>query len=255
MCAMYKEHPTFVQPENEEAQVWRYMDFTKFVALLESRALFFSRVDKLGDPFEGSWPIPNILARELVPEDVPEEGRSKYLEAMGSLGKALKEWPKLNAVNCWHMNSHESAAMWKLYLKSDEGVAVQSKYCKLRDSIIDHETVHLGIVNYIDYQTQGVDPRFFFSSIVHKRKSFEHEQEIRAVVTKWPVAVNNIADFTKETIGHGVEISVDLAILIERVFVAPTAPTWFTNVVRGVIKRYGFNFEVHQSRLTDQPMF
>ena len=24
------------------------------------------------------------------------------------------------AVNCWHLNEHESAAMWKVYLKSNE---------------------------------------------------------------------------------------------------------------------------------------
>ena len=35
------------------------------------------------------------------------------------------------AVNCWHINEHESAAMWDLYLKSNEGIAIQSTYQKL----------------------------------------------------------------------------------------------------------------------------
>ena len=30
------------------------MDFTKFVSLLDKRALFFAGADTLGDPFEGS---------------------------------------------------------------------------------------------------------------------------------------------------------------------------------------------------------
>ena len=50
---MYKEHPTFIQPENEGIKVWRYMDFTKFVLLIDSRRLYFTRADKFDDPFEG----------------------------------------------------------------------------------------------------------------------------------------------------------------------------------------------------------
>ena len=42
------------------ATLWRYMDFTKLVSLLEHRAIFFARADKLGDPFEGAWSNVNL---------------------------------------------------------------------------------------------------------------------------------------------------------------------------------------------------
>ena len=42
------------------------MDFTKFVSLLEKRALFFARADQLGDPFEGAIPINNIKSRLVL---------------------------------------------------------------------------------------------------------------------------------------------------------------------------------------------
>ena len=35
------------------------------------------------------------------------------------------------AINCWHLNDHESAAMWKLYLKSNEGIVIQSTFTNL----------------------------------------------------------------------------------------------------------------------------
>jgi hypothetical protein len=60
---MIEEHPEFVAPPNLNVRICRYLDFTKFGALLESRALFFSRLDKLGDPFEGSWQVPNVSTR------------------------------------------------------------------------------------------------------------------------------------------------------------------------------------------------
>ena len=53
---MHKEHEYLDIPP-DDVVLWRYMDFTKFVSLLEKSALFFPRADKLGDPFEGYWPI------------------------------------------------------------------------------------------------------------------------------------------------------------------------------------------------------
>ena len=56
---MYQELPIFELPP-DDATLWRYMDFTKFVSLLEKQALFFSKPDRLGDPFEGSLPKKNL---------------------------------------------------------------------------------------------------------------------------------------------------------------------------------------------------
>ena len=57
---MYKEHPIFKSPDNENEKIWRYTDFTKFVSLMDRQSLFFARADKLGDPFEGSRTKLNI---------------------------------------------------------------------------------------------------------------------------------------------------------------------------------------------------
>ena len=40
---------------DEEFKVWRYMDFTKFVSMLENGGLF-SRLDKMGDQLEMTFP-------------------------------------------------------------------------------------------------------------------------------------------------------------------------------------------------------
>lgn len=40
-----------LQPPSEDLVIWRYMDFTKFVSLLETRSIFFVRVAQLDDPF------------------------------------------------------------------------------------------------------------------------------------------------------------------------------------------------------------
>lgn len=52
------EHPLFTTPD-DKYPIWRYMDFTKFVSMLASSGVYFSRADLLGDPFEGSFSAAN----------------------------------------------------------------------------------------------------------------------------------------------------------------------------------------------------
>lgn len=114
--------------------------------------------------------------------------------------------------------------------------------------------MYVGLVKYIDYETEWIDAGNLLSPFVHKRKSFEHEREIRALVTKWPKGENGI-DFNQETIDYGLKVKVDVERLIEKIFVAPSSPAWFADLVRAVVQRYGYDFQVVQSKLNDQPVF
>lgn len=48
--------------------LWRYMDFVKFVSLVEMSALWFSRLGALQDKYEGTIPEPSY--REMKARDV-----------------------------------------------------------------------------------------------------------------------------------------------------------------------------------------
>ena len=255
---MYVEHDVFIQPDNEEIKVWRYMDFTKLISLIDKRRLFFTRADKFNDPFEGSYPKINVEARGYLPEEVTKdmapETIKKITESLKKSGELNKHWPRFTAINCWHMNDHESAAMWDLYLKSDEGVAIQSTYSKLKKSLTDEEDILLGVVKYIDYDTEYLESGNILSPFMHKRKSFEHEREVRAINLKWPFG-EGFESIENDTIEFGVEIKTDLEVLIEKIYVAPNSPAWFSELVRSAVNRYGYTFEVVHSRLNDSPLF
>jgi len=255
---MYGEHPAFVQPNDEEIKVWRYMDFTKLISLIDSQRLFFTRADKFNDPFEGSYPKINVQARTQLPEavtkDMTAENIQNLIDTLKKTGEINKYWPKCIAINCWHMSNYESAAMWSLYLKSDEGVAIQSTYSKLKKSLTDDEIIYLGVVKYLDYESEFLDSGNILSPFVHKRKSYEHEKEVRALCVKWPIGGNS-GDLVQGTIDYGLEIKIDLEVLIEKIYVAPNAPVWFSELVRSVVSRYGYGFEVVHSKLNDSPLF
>src|SRR5215211_6876300 len=46
-------------PSNPHIKIWRYMDFAKYMSLLDTGALFFPRSDTLEDPHEGTVTVPN----------------------------------------------------------------------------------------------------------------------------------------------------------------------------------------------------
>jgi hypothetical protein len=64
---MYIAHPVFRESESLKKPIWRYMDFWKFLNLLESKALFFSNSENLGDNFEGR--IPSFVLEKIKLKD------------------------------------------------------------------------------------------------------------------------------------------------------------------------------------------
>ena len=63
---MYKEHNSF-ESIDDNKKIWRYMDFTKFIDILENEALFFTRSDRFEDKFEGTLPIANeVIKRKKI---------------------------------------------------------------------------------------------------------------------------------------------------------------------------------------------
>ena len=95
-------HP--IQPPGH-AVLWRYMDFTRFLSMLDKGALFFARVDKLGDPFEGALPRANI---EVMWPKWYGEGQIGWAATRRMFTHFHRENRKFVVVNCWHEGDHET---------------------------------------------------------------------------------------------------------------------------------------------------
>jgi len=223
----------FQTPERKEQKIWRYLDFTKFVSMLESKSLYFSPTVDMSDPFEGSFSKLNKDFRPLISKVLTEKD--------GHSGWNAKELRESVYLNCWHMNDYESAAMWELYGKSNETVCVQSTYGDYEQSLNDRADV--GIVQYVDYKKDWIPDHDPYLAYLYKRKSYEHEREIRGLMRR-----EDSLDFTEE-------LPVDLNQLINKVYISPTAPQWFSELVKSVVNKYGFEFDVAQSSITDEPFF
>jgi len=251
------QHESFRLPTNKDIPIWRYMDLGKYLSMLNGRGLFFPRATFLGDPFEGSSPRMLVKNREYVRanratdpalvelKDVPD----MFFDQIGAINKTHVQ---KYFVSCWYMGEHESAAMWKLYSSSNESVCVRSTYRRLRLCL--PQCVFIGEVQYIDYDTEAFSPRNLLNYIMHKRLSFSHERELRAIF--WEMDGTPEAQPYKGGIEpSGLTIEVELPSLVERVYVNPTATPWFAKLVEDMTAKCGFSFPVAQSNLSTAPLY
>ncbi len=277
----YEAHQSFQSPEDENASIWRYMDLARFLTILETRAMFFPSVAKLAeqDPFEGRYTSKNALALRFRWENRPESDWKQIgiptREALEARQLLVRE--KLSAshlretvcVSCWHLGDYESDAMWKLYATVHGGVAIRSTVARLRACFSGYEHgVFVGLVQYIDYTNAIIGLSDDFAPCLHKRKSFEHERELRAATMlhgdrppdadRKPIAEEPAASLRLPIqIPQGISVSVDVARLIDSVYVSPLAPGWFVELVRILCKRYettyGMALPVEHSALAAVP--
>jgi hypothetical protein len=178
---------------------------------------------------------------------IPAELTSKEAAKRRFIGEhnlGVMRWSrKLLFISSWHMSNHESVAMWKLYVKSDQGIAVQSTLGRMISSFANSkEDVYIGEVKYVDYEKQQIPSNNVFFLAVHKRMSFEYERELRAIV----LSPENLP---------GISVPIDLNSLILRVFVSPNSPVWIHDLVKKMLIKYGLNKEVIHSGLEKNPMY
>ena len=247
---MYKEHETFNSPR-PDVVLWRYMDLIKFVSILKEQTLFFTRADKLGDPFEGAWPNPSREALQKLFKRLTHlnHHRDTALQAVRNYIKMLS---RFTFINCWHKSDHESAAMWKLYTKDDNGIAIKTNFDSLAKSFISSEVIHIGKISYIDYDLADIfSDQWCFGAFLCKRKSYEHEREVRAIIQIPPTADEQAGDGKR--IVYPQDICVDLSCLIKEVIVSPYAPNWHLELIKSVAACYKLAAPVVRSALADNP--
>ena len=252
---MYTKDPVLILPADQNQTLWRYQDLAKLLSLIQTSKLFFCRVDHLDDPFEGSITKQTEKARLQIHKEIstaypiPQNG---FTELMKGANITLREW---TYVNCWHMNKFESAGMWKLYANDIYSVAIRSSLNRLINAFsVNNLKVCIGQISYVDYELAMIPEGHAFSRIVHKRLSFEHEKELRAIIL---LRENGLEenDSANVLLENGILVSVNLKTLIEQIYISPLAPKWFAETAKKAINNAGFNCEILHSKLNEDPIY
>ena len=125
--------------------------------------------------------------------------------------------------------------MWSLYAPH-HGVAVKSSVGRLIQALqATQRPIEIGTVHYMDFgfPTES-DSEFWLYPEFVKRKSFEHERELRALTIDTDVYRSK--GTSNEITGVGVDI--DVAALLDAVYVAPTLEGWIKDVVKTELKSH-----------------
>lgn len=225
------------------------MDFTKFMWLIDQSALYFPRTDTFLDKWEGAYPKQNSITHLGLYKD---NGQDRIINLR-------KRSSTFYFISCWHLSEHESAAMWDLYKKADVGIGIQSTYKRLKDSIRDEfltEPMYFTKVKYIDYENERFEgPLPELGALIplfHKRKSYEHEKELRIVTS------NFLSDDPNKYVDSppGISFPVDLQTLLQGVYISPNAGRWFKELVESVLRKYELvDVPVHQTELDNEPIY
>ena len=236
---MSKELKGIKQP-SKHATLWRYMSFEKFANVLATGSLFFTRADKYDDKFEG-----------YIPEAIRQ-----YYGSPIRINPSLREYIMCN---CWHYGKEESMGMWDKYHIRNSGIAIKTTMENLKNCLPDTPNIFIGKVDYdvesIGNQNQIKVPEdLSVESLLHylyfyKRKPFEYEQEVRAIIDITSIS----RDVTYES---GKHLEIDVKTLIGKdseVIVSPHADEWIARTLELIVDRCGFRFPVNPSKLLDPP--
>ena len=256
----------------EDTSLWRYMSLDKLVDLLATQELHFTPLASFAksDPFEGYLPAVAMDAdasifrphvedaesawklvedhRKSIGHELTEAERALVEKQIGD----LKATPRLYhaliaksiAVNCWHMNKGESEAMWRLYGDSGKGVAVETTFGALKESIAVRDSafrVHINPVTYLDFFGTKLTPR---DCVVEgqrapllKRISYEHERELRAFIVHVPETARAGLKL-EEWKPVPVRIPVDVNLLVKAVHVSPYPGEPFASSVTRICEKF-----------------
>src|SRR5690554_5603800 len=216
----------------DNTTIFRYMEFTKFMDLLENKKLFFCNSDYFEDGYEG-----------IMPDGFYNKWTCSQRNSHKKVSAVINEVVKAY-INCWNVGENESYALWKIYTAYNSGVAIKSTVGRLKEALCNEE-IEIYKVEYIktfDDLSEDKEPPFYYRVTnstpqlqinkrvkeVYKLDSYSYENEIRAVY------IDNSND-------KGISFDVDLNILINEIYISPFSSDWFYDLIRKIISRKNYN--------------
>ena len=248
--AKIKKDSRLIVPHGNSS-VWRYMSIEKFLSLITSQELFFANTSRVTDQYDGQIPLSN---QQRLLDDLIAKGKSKA-EAESVVNKGLARnnmLRNLSLMNCWSINTHESYALWKIYLEGAKtGIAVKTSFSRLKKALKSAEgndEVYIGQVQYNNSISKIWVDRF--TIFTNKLKYYAFEHELRLFMFYYPKEEGGTG--LRYNFGKGVPINLD--ILIDEIYISPFSPPWFQDVLKETISRINpsLSGKIQMSKIKDQ---
>ena len=116
-----------------DTPLWRYFTHDKFRALIETSAVWFSKLSRFQDAFEGHDPsIARLAEVKIIPDDGTRGSRDRPVPLF-TLPEEVSG-RELTVASCWFEGTTDDRDMWVRYASTD-GLAVRSSASSLVESM------------------------------------------------------------------------------------------------------------------------
>jgi hypothetical protein len=236
---MYQEHHTFTVNKALDKPIWKYLDFWKFLNLLDTKSLYFSNAIGFGDNHEGRIPI---VVQEMMLENDVKKGVTHGRDNINFVERVTR---KLTFISSWTYNNKESFALWKMYAKDKTGIAIKTNLQNLKSSFSKTEKeIYIGEINYFDKNNFNYDTSNLFYPSLVKLDYYSYENEIRCITSISP-------EERKDDNDNGRLIEVNLEELIKTIYISPNSKPEFKKMIELLKKEYNLNFTIEFSEVND----
>ncbi|AIK16054.1 hypothetical protein GZ59_43670 [Pectobacterium atrosepticum] len=265
---------------DDSVRLQRYMNFAKFISLLDNREIFLCKTSLFEDELEGGFTVidemlsdgsaaildnvvNNLLPtvnkqtleereeRNKISADVMKHVEEEpYHTVFGDIEKKDFSHQELHErikdfidVCCWHSNEKESMAMWKIYGEDDFAVCVITDVGNIKRSIIKNKEYKILIakVKYLIYEDEHFKQEHPLAQYMHKTDFYSYENEVRII------GYDPTSNIYEERKASGTRIGVNLQELVQEIRVSSTAPDWFLGLVRSICKKFSLDVQVCRS--------
>jgi len=221
------------------------MSFSRFLWLLQKKQLWLTRADLLGDPWEitlAGEQLAHVISRHPIDPFPPRGVRPE--SAIQRSERIIRMWRRHTFISCWSASEHESHALWRIYCRSSEGVAIQTTLARLRESV---GRLPVYRVTYQEPGNKRQTPTLP-DLVAKKRPMFAYEQEVRVVLS---TDGRNEIEVLSRCLEWDPERNVEL------VRVHPEADNSFMQTVTAAVEHYApaLNLHVIRSAMNARPPF
>ena len=189
--------------------------------------------------YGGIWTSPSLSHSWIPRLSSSQEPTSSVTHSKEGLAEKTMNW------NIYSIHKYPAGAY-----------VIKTSFDSLADSFTDPINIYIGQVSYVDYNNTFIPEGNTFSAYLHKRKSFEHEREIRAIIEGYPQFDNDtvyINSDLPDTWEIGRPCTVDLNTLVHEIIISPLTPNWIFDLVQSVVAKYGLSLPVSHSSIAETP--
>ncbi len=221
----------------------RYLDVPRLLSFLKTRSLYLCRSDLLPDKFEGSF---TLTIKEAI-DSAYRKNRIRY-----TYEKFKKELREGVFLSCWSHGIHDNMALWRLYGKTNDCVAITTTVSKLKSALKKFDGGGKLFLRKVEYIRHWRDPKIevkpYSNVFKYKTIGYAFENEVRVILDRFD------STFEAPSKDEGIMLQVHLHAFLRSIVLSPECSPWFKAVIEDIANKYHISRPVRSSSMSKKPI-